>query len=205
MFLKEGSGMTRKEPRDKRIGDILEAAVSEFLDNGYERTSMDAIARRAGLTKGGLYHHFRSKDEVLLLANQTLLEPINGLIEEVRGFSSAVEGLRHYIREYLSLLMSRPRSITFFFLSMTKVMASAELSAMYRDYTFSYTGFFTRVFARAIEQGELRAHNPQTQALAMVSALDGVLWYLVINDSIDLEETIRGFEQTFIDSLLVEP
>lgn len=195
--------MTRKEPRDKRVSDILEAAVNEFLDNGYEKTSMDTIARRAGLTKGGLYHHFRSKDEVLLAANQILLEPITDLMDEVHKLASATEGLRCYIRQYLSLLMSKPRGIIFFFLSMTKVLASPQLSAMYQEYTNQYIGFFTSLFARAIEQGEMHSHNPQTQALAFVSALDGVLWYLVLNESIELEETIKGFERTFIDSLLV--
>ncbi|MBP2653945.1 MAG: transcriptional regulator TetR family, partial [Firmicutes bacterium] len=55
-----------KEPKEKRISDILDSAITEFLENGYEKTSMEAIARRAKLTKGGLYHHFSSKDEILL-------------------------------------------------------------------------------------------------------------------------------------------
>ena len=52
--------MTLKRPELERKAGIVEAALAEFLDKGYENSSMDSIARRAGLSKGGLYHHFRS-------------------------------------------------------------------------------------------------------------------------------------------------
>jgi len=45
----------------KRL-EMLQAAKLEFLDSGYEATSMDAVARRAGTTKRTLYAHFDSKD-----------------------------------------------------------------------------------------------------------------------------------------------
>jgi|GEM_PF-436747 len=45
----------------KRAG-FLQAAKLEFLENGYEATSMDAVARRAGTTKRTLYAYFSSKD-----------------------------------------------------------------------------------------------------------------------------------------------
>jgi len=48
-----------------RRGQILRSAARVFLEKGYERTSMDMIAREAGLTKRGLYYHFKSKTELL--------------------------------------------------------------------------------------------------------------------------------------------
>ena len=56
--------MTQNLSKDQRISSILDAAIEEFLEKGYERASMEAIAKRAGLSKGGLYHHFINKDEV---------------------------------------------------------------------------------------------------------------------------------------------
>ncbi|HWP96952.1 MAG TPA: TetR/AcrR family transcriptional regulator [Syntrophomonadaceae bacterium] len=193
--------MTRKEPKDKRISDILDSAISEFLENGYEKTSMEAIARRVNLTKGGLYYHFSSKDEILLAANRVLFEPVGDLMTECAGFARATEGLRHFIDQYLRYHMERPQNVIFFFLSMTKVMASPQLSGMYREYTEQYTAFFEGLFTRAVEEGDLRPHNTHAQALAYESALDGVLWYLAVNEKFTFEETIKGFEEVFIDSL----
>ena len=64
------------------MDDIIQAALNEFLEKGYEGTSMDAIALRAGISKGGLYHHFKSKEEILLYVNQKLDEPINKIKQE---------------------------------------------------------------------------------------------------------------------------
>lgn len=43
---------------------IAKAALRLFLQNGYEKTSMNAIAREVGITKPAIYHHFKNKDEL---------------------------------------------------------------------------------------------------------------------------------------------
>jgi hypothetical protein len=86
---------------------------------------------------------------------------------------------------------------------MTKVMAAPELSAMYRDYTVQYTAFFIELFAKAVEQGDILPHDAKSRALAYESALDGVLWYLSVNKDISYEETVKGFEEVFVNSLLI--
>ncbi|WP_073008358.1 TetR/AcrR family transcriptional regulator [Clostridium amylolyticum] len=43
---------------------ILDAAISVFIEKGFEETSMREIASAAGLTTGAIYHHFKNKDEL---------------------------------------------------------------------------------------------------------------------------------------------
>lgn len=52
------------EPNGRR-GEILRSAARVFMERGFDRASMDEIAREAGLTKPGLYYHFASKTELL--------------------------------------------------------------------------------------------------------------------------------------------
>lgn len=52
----------RQETYDK----ILAAALDLFVSRGFEATSVDEIAGAAGLTKGAIYFHFATKDDVLL-------------------------------------------------------------------------------------------------------------------------------------------
>ena len=59
-----------------RINTIIEAAINEFVEKDYENTSMESIAMRAGLTKGGLYYHFKSKDDIKLV--QELADVLKG-------------------------------------------------------------------------------------------------------------------------------
>lgn len=60
--------MSKWEPKEKRIDGIVNAAIEVFLEKGYEGTSMETIAQKAQISKGGLYHHFRSKEEILYFA-----------------------------------------------------------------------------------------------------------------------------------------
>jgi DNA-binding transcriptional regulator YbjK len=73
---------TKEESRQK----ILQAAFEAFAENGYEKTSMDDIVKRSGLSKGTLYWHFTNKRELFLAAIQTPFQlmdmQLNALIEQ---------------------------------------------------------------------------------------------------------------------------
>ena len=56
--------MTTHSSREMRREQILNAAQSCFGKTGYHKTRMDDIVRAAGLSKGALYWHFKSKDEI---------------------------------------------------------------------------------------------------------------------------------------------
>jgi AcrR family transcriptional regulator len=60
-MLREAAIDPRLEPRQ----EILRAAARLFQQRGYDATSMNDVAAALKLSKGGLYHHFQSKDEIL--------------------------------------------------------------------------------------------------------------------------------------------
>lgn len=63
----------RRLPPDIRIGQILDAAYEAFSTHGFPQTRIDDIATLAGLSKGGIYAHFESKDEIFgALLNRSL-------------------------------------------------------------------------------------------------------------------------------------
>ncbi|MBA7478399.1 hypothetical protein ES707_13822 [subsurface metagenome] len=58
---------TSEKPRARaKHSQILESARVLFLDHGFDATSMDAVAREAGVSKATLYVHFDDKDDLLL-------------------------------------------------------------------------------------------------------------------------------------------
>lgn len=58
--------MNKKKRQGAETYDrILSAAGELFMQSGYENTSMQQIAEQCGVTKGALYHHFKSKDAIL--------------------------------------------------------------------------------------------------------------------------------------------
>ena len=65
----------RRLDPDVRREQILSAALVEFASRGFATALMEDIARRAGLSKGGLYAHFKSKDEVFEALLRRSLRP----------------------------------------------------------------------------------------------------------------------------------
>ncbi|WP_459980383.1 TetR/AcrR family transcriptional regulator [Nocardioides sp. AN3] len=55
---------------------VLAAALEAFAEEGYEGTSIRDIGARAGLSVPGLYHHHRSKQEILATLMETVLEDL---------------------------------------------------------------------------------------------------------------------------------
>jgi len=68
----------QKRSLEKRAG-LKAAALALFGEKGYERTSIEEVARRAGLAIGSFYQHFRSKRQLLLALMDELLEKLSRL------------------------------------------------------------------------------------------------------------------------------
>src|ERR1700727_971622 len=62
------------DPTAARRGAILEAATGVFLRYGFKKTSMDDLARAAGLSRQGLYLHFATKEALFKDAVLQLLD-----------------------------------------------------------------------------------------------------------------------------------
>ncbi|MBC3796244.1 TetR/AcrR family transcriptional regulator [Acetobacterium tundrae] len=195
--------MAKWETKEKRMDDIVNAAVEIFLDKGYEGASMEAIAKRAQISKGGLYHHFGSKDEILYYANEKLNEPIYEYVRLAAENPDPVDGLRRYIRNYISYWLVHKKELTFFFLTMIKAISSPEMWKTYEDYYNNMIDFINTLYTKGISSGQFTEHNTQASAVTLMSALDGVLSYLVMNENIKLDAVIGYFEDKFISSVLI--
>src|SRR5699024_1042626 len=66
LVCKEGSAMARNRHPEATVERILAEAARLFLQKGYEKTSMQDIMEGTGLSKGAIYHHFSSKEDILL-------------------------------------------------------------------------------------------------------------------------------------------
>jgi AcrR family transcriptional regulator len=195
--------MAKWEPKEKRMDDIVTAAVAVFLEKGYEGASMEAIAKNAQISKGGLYHHFSSKDEILFYANTKLNEPIYEYVRLAAKNPDPVAGIRLYIRNYISYWLAHKKELTFFFLTMIKAISSPEMWKVYEDYYNTMIAFFKTLYERGISSGQFSMHNTRASAITLMSALDGVLSYLVMNDNLELDAVIGDFEDKFISSVLI--
>lgn len=101
----------RPMDRETRRIQITEAAERVFLERGLGTTTMEQIARAAGLSKGGLYRFYATKDELFLdIACRALQELVVRLeaVENAEAKSSGYEWAAANLKVYLDYAIERP-------------------------------------------------------------------------------------------------
>ena len=89
---------------------ILDAALEEFSQKGYEAASLNTVWAEKGISKGIVYHHFRHKDELYLLCVQRCFD---ALTEHMQATAAALNGtvqaqLRCYFDARLQFFAEHP-------------------------------------------------------------------------------------------------
>ena len=193
--------MTKNKTSETRKSEIIDAAIDEFLQKGYEGASMNGIAQRAGLSKGGIYHHFSSKEEILYEANLVLMAPINSFMINAKIESDANKALREYINNYLKHWKNHTKELEFIFLTLTKSLQNKLLWTSLNQYAKDMTAFFEGLFIKGIMTGKFKKHNPKSRAIALFAMLDGVIIYLVTNEEITIEYLANQIYELFINEI----
>ena len=91
------------EHKARNHENIVSFAARSFREHGADSSGIGTVMKKAGLTKGGFYRHFKSKDDLFVEAvARALKETGNGMVEAAK---SAPEGraLRAIIERYLSV------------------------------------------------------------------------------------------------------
>lgn len=195
--------MAKKEPREKRVGEIIEAAIGVFLEKGYEGTSMDAIAKASGISKGGIYHHFASKDEVLLAANSVLGEPVIRLAEAAVMNPDPVAGMRDYIRNYLAHWAENRQALQIYYLTMVKALSKPGFAEFYCVYVKEMQAFYQSLYDKAVEKGRMKAGDYGLQAQVLMNAVDGYTLYVGMLPELNAEAAAKAIDASMINPYLL--
>jgi TetR/AcrR family transcriptional regulator of autoinduction and epiphytic fitness len=90
----DSKGMSKVEAvsaDDSKRSRILEAALDTFIRFGFRKTSMEEVARAAGLSRQGLYLHYATKEELFRASVRHLLESGLAAVAEELGGGGALE------------------------------------------------------------------------------------------------------------------
>lgn len=77
--------MARNKPPEETVNFILDVAFRLFMEKGYEYTSIqDIIDQLGGLSKGAIYHHFKSKEDILVAVTDRMTAESNQMLADIR-------------------------------------------------------------------------------------------------------------------------
>jgi AcrR family transcriptional regulator len=148
-------GSRRRQPKgDKRArtrASLLEAARELILEKGYERTTMEEVARRAGMTSGAIYGNFKNRDELFIALGHTYWPAIKPNI--VPGSSFAAK-MRAFAEATIAALPDRRARAVGRLTGMAYALSHEELGAQVRQATAeSYA--WGADWLRSIDDGDL--------------------------------------------------
>lgn len=174
---------------------VLEAAALVFEERGYEAAKLSDIVSLARVTKGALYFHFGSKEELAQAVMET--EPDLGpayVPQEFRVQEFVDVGMvfSHRLRRDV-LLRGRAR------LALERGGRGLDRAAPYRDWIDLHTGLLAGAKAR----GELLAHvDPAQSARTVVGSFTG-LHIMAQTLGLDLEREVSAFYSSVVPSLVL--
>jgi len=172
--------MTRETVVDPRQ-EILRTAARLFQQRGYDATSMNDVAAALKLSKGGLYHHFQSKDEILFeIMNHAMQITQERVLDPVRGIADAEERLRTLIRLHIEVVLSpRDREITVMLHENHPLPPSLRkrINARKKDYVH----FLEKLMADVQEKAQQKAQrhtkakvSPRAAAFALLGMINWI-------------------------------
>jgi AcrR family transcriptional regulator len=146
----------RRRPKgDKRARTravLLEAARNLIREKGYERTTMEDVARRAGMTGGALYGNFKNRDELFIALGQTYWVPVK---PKIRPGSSFADKMRALAEATLAAIPERRVAAVGRLTGMAYALSHEALRAQVRDATASSYGWGAGWLRSVADDGQL--------------------------------------------------
>jgi TetR/AcrR family transcriptional regulator, mexJK operon transcriptional repressor len=175
---------------------ILDAATQLFIRDGFERTSMDAVARLANVSKATLYSHFADKEAILVeglhrkVESMAVGDPVKEIDpEDVRA---GLYAMGHAFWNGITSPVARGIE----HLILQESERHPQLGAMFFEHAILYT--CRRVddwFAVQHEAGRLHVPDPRAASLVFISTVKGLNHLRLLTqqpvDPADIERNIR--------------
>ncbi len=176
---------------------ILQTAFELFISKGYDHVIMNEIICRSEVSKGGMYHYFRNKEE---LYEETLKHYFyyyyNTTRFRVDPSATLTENLRNLYKVFLQpftdiskLLKERKAQLHYYFWLIQSLHKRSKMSNKIAYYSKEIEAYIKKAIENAISKKEISVNiNPSATAKLIHYALEGLAFLTVLNREEELEK-----------------
>ncbi len=179
---------------------VLEIAVRLFNEQGYDATSVSALAAELGLSKAALYHHFASKEQILEIALDDALGGLEAVLEEaLSGEQTTAERLVAVIEGAVRVLTSKLPQVTL----LLRVHGNSEIERAALERRRVFDQRVAHLVAQAQREGELRSDiRPSVTTRLMFGMINSIIeWYRPAHTSLTPDELVDDVTRVIFDGL----
>jgi len=149
---------------------LVEIAIDCFALHGFQGTSIDRIARSAGVTKGALYYHFKDKEDLLL---EAVKDRIGEFEVQVRDAVAASDDTHERLKRVIDacfVTATASNHRRFIITLMVEALdTNPRLSEQFRKVLRRMRGFLADVVADGQRRGIMRADVQPAEAAALIA------------------------------------
>ncbi len=171
--------MTPPRDPDATRQHILEVAAEEMVAQGYKGTSLAGIIDKAGVSKGGLYHHFANKQELgYAVFEEVFIREFLADWEVPLSEENPVQGLYHWMREFAASLTEEELEHG---CPMSRIsMEMADVDEGFQKRALTMFRVLGERFAEALSQAKSKAYvkddvDPRATSIFIVAAIQGLM------------------------------
>lgn len=186
--------MSRNKHPEETVELILNTAQTLFFEKGYEHTTIqDIVAHLGGLTKGAIYHHFNSKEEILLavidrIFQNNTLYPKWTAIQKDTHLTGGEKIKKMLLAAIYDEQEQQCRSLGFNLQNMPQVLSDLLL----RSVNEIAPTVYQPIIEEGIKDGSIKL--PYAKELAEITAFLANIWFNPLVFSMSKEDMRRKFE-----------
>ena len=178
--------MGNKKPVEERI---VRTAERLFAQRGFASTGMRAIAKAAQVSIGAIYHHFKSKEDILERIIRDELDRRRQALAELKAAGLPLKDqIQKIVEMHFALLKDKRNSARLFFRE--RFDPSPSLRAKIQNLYDEVANFIADVLDEGIAAGEIRPCQPLVTAYAILGMMEAI--------------SLRAFGTDEIAALLME-
>ena len=194
------------DPQGK-VGQILTAARELFLQGGFSNTSMDAVAKHAGVSKSTLYAHFENKEQLFGAVVGTLRQRLHDALTGVstkddRDIAKMLSQIGMQFMQHVT----DPTSLTIFRVVIGELNTFPELGRdMYQSGQIVIGGLISDFFRQWTEAGLLNVQDTKQAARQFLALVKGDLQFRCLCDidqmpsETEIKKNIEAAVAMFLD------
>ena len=156
-----------------RPGEILEAALAAFAENGFAAAKLTDIARRAGVSKAALYLYFETKEDLFRAVARSLITPdLTGVAIALETSDAPFAELAPALLARVADLLTDGRPLAIVRMVLAESRNFPDIARIWReDVVEQVLSLVARLIERAQQRGEVVAGDPRLHAFSLMGPL----------------------------------
>ena len=190
--------MARNKYPQRTVEKILEVSLALFNEKGYEKTTIQDIVNALGMSKGAIYHHFKSKDEIIEALSERCYHG-DAQMELLRNASdkTGIEKLRAII--YRQIQNEEKKQIDTISINRWK-NPKIFISGMAENLSVK-SQIVERILKEGMEDGSIRSQDPLCAAQVLMLLLNYWICSPIVLKELDAIPAKVAYFRTLCDSM----